>query len=46
MPLRRWLSIWANGGDVWDDVLAEEPREGEASDGGGPEAGQHPGPSP
>lgn len=21
MPLRRWLSIWANGGQVWDDVL-------------------------
>ncbi|MEU8138815.1 SMI1/KNR4 family protein [Streptodolium elevatio] len=22
MPLRRWLSIWANNGQVWDDVLA------------------------
>ncbi|MFI6985180.1 SMI1/KNR4 family protein [Embleya sp. NPDC050154] len=24
MPLRRWLSIWANGGQVWDDVLADD----------------------
>ncbi|MDI2129132.1 SMI1/KNR4 family protein [Yinghuangia seranimata] len=22
MPLRRWLSIWANDGQVWDDFLA------------------------
>ncbi|MGR6998816.1 hypothetical protein ACU686_12920 [Yinghuangia aomiensis] len=24
MPLRRWLSIWAEGGQVWDDVLAAD----------------------
>ncbi|MCF2527071.1 hypothetical protein [Yinghuangia soli] len=34
MPIRRRPSIWANGGVVWDDVLAEDPHEGEASDGG------------
>ncbi|MDH6130122.1 hypothetical protein [Kitasatospora sp. GP82] len=26
-PLRRWLQTWADGGRVWDDVLARTPSE-------------------
>lgn len=25
MPLRRWLSIWANGGDVWQHLVTDTP---------------------